>query len=56
MESDSPCRTRRKKRIASENPEGAMLKRGKITLSVSLDSEFEHNPKRAPREKPLAGM
>ncbi|XP_044409670.1 uncharacterized protein [Triticum aestivum] len=54
VESDSRRKMRRKKRTTSKNPEGAMPKREKITLSDSLDSESKHSPKRAPREKPLA--
>ena len=53
VESDSPLKWRRKKRMTSENPEGAAPKRGKITLSVNSDSESEHVPKRAPSAKPL---
>ena len=54
MESDSPRIMRRKKRTVSENPEEATLKRKKVILSVSLDSESEHSPRRAPKVKPLA--
>ena len=54
MESDSPLKTRRGKRTASENMEGAMPKRGRVVLSDSSDSESEHSPKRVQREKPLA--
>ena len=53
VESNSPLKWRRKKRTTSEKPEGAASKRGKITLLVSLDTECEHVPKRAPRAKPL---
>ena len=53
VESDSPRKLRRKKRTASENPEGATPKRKKVTLSVSSDSESEHGPRRASRVKPL---
>ena len=54
VESDSPRITRRKKRTASENLEGTTPKKKNITVSVSLDSESEHSPRRAPRVKPLA--
>ena len=54
VESDSPLKTRRGKRTASENLEGATPKRGRVVLSDSLDSESEHNPKSVHRDKPLA--
>ena len=54
VESDSPCKTRRGKRTASENSEGVTPKSGRVTLSDSSDSESEHSPKRIQREKPLA--
>ena len=54
MESDSPHKGRKKKRVASEDPEEEAPKRGKMTLPDSSDSESELVPKRPPRVKPLA--
>ena len=54
MESDSPLKTRRGKRTASENLEGATPKKGRVVLLDSSDSESEHSPKRIQREKPMA--
>ena len=54
VESDSPHKGRKKKRAASEDPEGKAPKRGKVVLSDSSDPESELVPKRPPRVKPLA--
>ena len=54
VESDSPCKGRKKERTTSKDPEGEVPKRGKVTLSDSLDLESELAPKRPPRVKPLA--
>ena len=54
MESDSPRKTRKRKRTAPVNLEGATSKNKKITFSVSLYSESEYRPRRSPRVKPLA--
>ena len=54
VESDSPHKGRKKKRAASEDPEGEAPKRGKVILQDSSDSESELVRKKPPRAKPLA--
>ena len=54
LESNSPLRTRRGKRTAPEDLEGAMPKKGRVVLSDSSDTESKHILGRAQREKPLA--
>nr|XP_020176018.1 hepatoma-derived growth factor-related protein 2-like [Aegilops tauschii subsp. strangulata] len=54
VESDSPRKGRKKKRAATEDPQGETDKRGKLTLQDSSDSDAELVSKRPPRAKPLA--
>nr|XP_040249487.1 neurofilament medium polypeptide-like [Aegilops tauschii subsp. strangulata] len=54
VESDSPRKGRKKKRAATEDPQGEAAKRGKMTLQDSSDSDAELVPKKPPRVKPLA--
>src|SRR6266536_3241437 len=53
-ESASPSKGRKKKRAAPLNSEAEASKRGKVSLSVCLDSDVEAILEWRPRPKPLA--